>query len=45
VSPVVNSGVKSIALPWSSFAEEISSVANIVTMADHREVSAVYCPD
>jgi hypothetical protein len=41
----MNVGVKLITLPWSSLAEEISNVANMVTMADHAEASAVYRPD
>jgi hypothetical protein len=45
VNPVVNSGVKSIALPCSSLTEEMSTVANMVTMADHTEASAVCRPD
>jgi hypothetical protein len=45
VSPVVNSGVKLITLPWSFLAEEMSNVANMVTMADHAEASARYRPD
>ena len=41
----MNLGVKLISLPWSSVAREISSEANIVTMADHKVASAVNRPD
>jgi hypothetical protein len=44
-SPAVNSGVKLITLPWSSLAEEMYTVANMVAMADHTVASAVCRPD
>jgi hypothetical protein len=45
VTPDVNTGVKLIALPWLSVGWEISSVANMVTMANHTAESAVARPD
>lgn len=44
VTPGLNLGVKSIAFPCSSLAEENSTVANMVTIAAHIEASAVYRP-
>jgi hypothetical protein len=36
VSPAVNSGV---------IAEEMTSVANMITILDYKEASAIYQPD
>jgi hypothetical protein len=44
VSPALYLGVNSITWPWSSLAEENSTVANTVATADHTEASAACRP-